>query len=100
MFKEWQKGSFVRLVKNPNYHVKGKPYIDEIYWQIIPDAAARSVAFETGKIDVLPGGSVENFDFPRLGKLKHTCVTPAGWEFLSLFARLCLNHCARPTSLH
>jgi len=35
MFKEWQKGSFVRLVKNPNYHVKGKPYIDEIYWQII-----------------------------------------------------------------
>src|SRR6266850_391354 len=34
MFKEWQKGSFVRLVKNPNYHVKGKPYIDEIYWQV------------------------------------------------------------------
>jgi peptide/nickel transport system substrate-binding protein len=54
MFKEWQKGSFIRLVKNPNYHVKGKPYIDEIYWQIIPDAAARSVAFETGKVDVLP----------------------------------------------
>ena len=45
MFKEWQKGSFIRLVKNPNYHEKGKPYLDEIYWQIIPDAAARSVAY-------------------------------------------------------
>src|SRR3954454_19806089 len=60
MFKEWQKGSFIHLVKNPNYHVKGMPYIDGIYWQIIPDAAARSVAYETGKVDVLPGGSVEN----------------------------------------
>ncbi len=78
MFKEWQKGSFIRLVKNPNYHIKGKPYIDEIYWQVIPDAAARSVAFETGKVDVLPGGSVENFDVPRLSKLKDVCVTGAG----------------------
>ena len=75
MFKEWQKGSFIHLVKNPNYHEKGKPYLDEIYWQIIPDAAARSVAYETGKVDVLPGGSVENFDVPRLsqaeGHLRH-----------------------------
>ena len=92
MFKEWQKGSFIRLVKNPNYYEKGKPYIDEIYWQIIPDAAARSVAFETGKVDVLPGGSVENFDVPRLSKLKDTCVTGAGWEFFSPLAWLWLNN--------
>ena len=41
MFKEWQKGSFIKLVKNPNYHIKGKPHLDEIYWHVIPDAAAR-----------------------------------------------------------
>src|SRR6266850_3810060 len=98
MFKEWQKGSFVRLVKNPNYHVKGKPYIDEIYWQIIPDAAARSVAYETGKVDVLPGGSVENFDVPRISKLKDTCVTGAGWEFFSPLAWMWLNNRAGPTA--
>jgi peptide/nickel transport system substrate-binding protein len=98
MFKEWQKGSFIRLVKNPNYHVKGKPYIDEIYWQVIPDAAARSVAFETGKVDVLPGGSVENFDVPRISKLKNTCVTGAGWEFFSPLAWMWLNNRAGPTA--
>ncbi len=54
MFKEWKKGSYIRLVKNPNYHVAGKPYLDEIYWHVIPDAAARAVAFETGKVDILP----------------------------------------------
>lgn len=92
MFKEWQKGSFIKLVKNPNYYIKGKPALDEIYWHVIPDAAARAVAFETGKIDVLPGGSVENFDVPRLTKLKNVCVTGNGWEFFSPHSWLALNN--------
>ncbi|MGE5158114.1 MAG: ABC transporter substrate-binding protein, partial [Gemmatimonas sp.] len=96
MFKEWQKGSFIHLVKNPNYHEKGKPYINDIYWQVIPDAAARAVAFETGKVDVLPGGSVENFDVPRLSKLPGTCVTGKGWEFFSPLAWLWLNNRSGP----
>lgn len=98
MFKEWQKGSFIRLVKNPNYYIKGKPYLDEIYWHVIPDAAARSVAYETGKVDVLPGGSVENFDVPRLSKLPNTCVTGNGWEFFSPLSWLWLNNRSGPTA--
>jgi peptide/nickel transport system substrate-binding protein len=98
MFKEWQKGAFIHLVKYPNYYIKGKPYIDEIYWHIIPDAAARAVAFETGKVDVLPGGSVENFDVPRLSKLKNVCVTGAGWEFFSPHSWLWLNNRQGPTA--
>jgi peptide/nickel transport system substrate-binding protein len=98
MFKEWQKGAFIHLVKNPNYYIKGKPYIDEIYWHIIPDAAARAVAFETGKVDVMPGGSVENFDVPRLSKLKNVCVTGAGWEFFSPHSWLWLNNRQGPTA--
>ncbi len=98
MFKEWQKGSFIKLVKNPNYHVKGKPLLDEIYWHVVPDAAARAVAFETGKVDILPGGSVENFDVPRLSKLKDVCVTGKGWEFFSPLSWLWLNNRQGPTA--
>lgn len=98
MFKEWQKGSFIKLVKNPDYHVKGKPNLDEIYWHVIPDAAARAVAFETGKVDILPGGSVENFDVPRLSKLKDVCVTGKGWEFFSPLSWLWLNNRSGPTA--
>lgn len=98
MFKEWQKGSFIKLVKNPKYHVKGKPYLDEIYWHVIPDAAARSVAFETGKVDILPGGSVENFDVPRLSKLKDVCVTGKGWEYFGPLAWMWLNNRQGPTA--
>ena len=98
MFKEWQKGSFIKLVRNPGYHVKGRPYLDEIYWHVIPDAAARAVAFETGKVDVLPGGTVENFDVPRLSKLKDVCVTGKGWEFFGPHSWLWLNTRSGPTA--
>jgi len=91
-FDKWEKGSYIHLVKNQDYYLEGKPYIDEIYWHVIPDAASRAVAFETGKVDVLPGGSVENFDVPRLTGLPNTCVTEKGWEYFSPLAWLWLNN--------
>lgn len=98
MFAEWQKGSFIRLKKNPNYRIKGRPYLDEIYWHVIPDASSRTIAFETGRVDVLPGGSVENFDVSRLSKLDNTCVTAAGWELFSPLAWMWLNNRSGPTA--
>ena len=90
-FKEWKKGSYVHLVRNEDYWHKGKPLLDEIYFQIIPDAAARAVAYETGKVDVLTGGSVEIFDVARLSKLPNTCVTTKGWEMFAPHAWITPN---------
>ena len=47
-FEAWEKGSFIHLVKNEDYYVDGLPYLDEVYYRVIPDAASRAVAFETG----------------------------------------------------
>ena len=82
-FDEWQRGSFIRLVKNDQYWQDGKPYLDEIVFNVVPDAASRAVAFETGKVDVLRGGDVEYFDVQRLAALPDAETTNAGWEFLS-----------------
>ena len=79
-FKEWQRGSFIQLVKNENYHEAGLPKIDSVFWHIIPDAASRAAAFESGKVDVLPGGTAEYFDVVRLAKLPGAAVTTKGWE--------------------
>jgi peptide/nickel transport system substrate-binding protein len=91
-FKEWRKGSYIHLVRNEDYHVPGRPYLDEIYFRIIPDAAARAVAYETGQVDVLTGGSVEIFDVARLSKLPNTCVTTKGWEMFAPHAWVSVNH--------
>ena len=95
-FDEWKRGSYIHLVKNPDYYVKGKPYLDELYYQVIPDGASRSVAFETGNIDVVPGGSVENFDIPRLKDLPNTCMTEKGWEYFAPLSWLWLNNRKAP----
>jgi peptide/nickel transport system substrate-binding protein len=90
-FQEWEKGSYIHLVKNEDYYIEGKPQIDEIYWRVIPDAASRAVAFETGEVDVLPGGSVENFDIPRLIEMDGVCSTGDGWEYFAPHAWLWIN---------
>lgn len=91
-FKEWRKGSFVHLARNESYWDKGKPYLDEVYFQFIPDAASRATAYETGRVDVLTGGAVEIFDVARLSKLPNTCVTTKGWEMFAPHAWISVNH--------
>ena len=81
--KEWKRGSYIHLVKNPDYFKPGLPYLDEIYLRVIPDAASRAVAFERGTVDVLRGGDVENFEVRRLQKLPGVSATSAGWEMFS-----------------
>ena len=97
-FEAWEKGSYIHLVKNEDYYVDGLPYLDEVYYRVIPDAAARAVAFETGEVDVLPGGSVENWDVPRLTEMDNVCSTGSGWEFFAPHAWMWLNNREGPTS--
>ncbi|NPD16765.1 ABC transporter substrate-binding protein [Xinfangfangia sp. D13-10-4-6] len=89
--QEWKKGSYIHLVRNTDYWLAGHPKIDEIYWQVIPDAAARAVAFETGTIDVLPAGSVDVYDVARLSALEGACMTTGGWEMASPIAWIAVN---------
>ncbi len=85
-------------MKNEDYYLDGKPYLDEVYYRVIPDAASRAVAFETGEVDVLPGGSVENWDVQRLTELENACSTGKGWEFFAPHAFMWLNNREGPTS--
>ncbi|HWK63551.1 MAG TPA: ABC transporter substrate-binding protein [Rhizobiaceae bacterium] len=95
-FAEWKKGSFIHLVKNPDYWGDGKPYLDDIFFHVIPDANSRAIAFETGKVDVLRAGDVENFDIRRLAELDSVELTEAGWEILQPVGYIHLNNRHKP----
>jgi peptide/nickel transport system substrate-binding protein len=90
-FKEWVKGSNVHLVRNDQYHDANVPMVDAVYFHVIPDAASRAAAFESGRIDVAPGGSVELFDIQRLSKLPGAAVTTKGWEYFAPLSWLWIN---------
>lgn len=90
-FKEWRRGEYIKLERNPNYWKEGKPYLDELIFNIIPDSASRAVAFEQGAVDVLRGGDIDNVDVKRLSSLPDVEYTTQGWEMFSPQAYLIFN---------
>ncbi|MER9603706.1 ABC transporter substrate-binding protein [Mesorhizobium sp. M0243] len=95
-FAEWKKGSFIHLVRNPDYWDAGKPHLNDIFFHVIPDANSRAIAFETGQVDVLRAGDIENFDITRLAGLDGVQLTEAGWEFLQPVGYIHLNNRHKP----
>ncbi|QTP54991.1 ABC transporter substrate-binding protein [Billgrantia sulfidoxydans] len=97
-FDDWERGTVIQLVRNDDYYEEGLPYLDGVNWHVIPDGASRAVAYENGTVDVLPNGTVENFDIPRLTEMDNTCVTEEGHEYFSPFAMLWMNNREGPTA--
>jgi peptide/nickel transport system substrate-binding protein len=98
MFKEWKKGSHIILERNPNYWKKGKPYLDQVIFRVIPDGAARAIALETGELDLAPMNSVPQADMARLAKLKHIALSNKGAEGLGPLLWLEINLRDKPLS--
>jgi peptide/nickel transport system substrate-binding protein len=90
-FVEWVKGSHIILERNPNYWDKPKPYIDRIVWRIIPDHAARSIALESGEIDVGPINPVPLSDINRLLAMPHLVGDTTDNKLTGKFHRLEFN---------
>ncbi len=70
MFQSWDKGSDMKLAKNPYYWDKGEdgqplPYLDGIDFQIIPDDATRILKLQSGEIQ-----GAEFIPYSRVDELK------------------------------
>lgn len=51
-FADWKQNNSIKLVKNADYWKKGKPYLDEIDYRIIPNRATAMLAFISGQEDM------------------------------------------------
>jgi len=79
VFKEWQSGSSITFVANPNYY-KGKPKVDQIFIKIVPDDAAQIAALKAGDSDIGTFISYEDMaDLEKLGTLD-LVKTPSGYQ--------------------
>jgi len=91
VFKEWKRGEYVLLERNPNYWDAGKPYIDKLIFRVIPDAGARAAAIEKGEIQYAPFNPVPFRDLERLAALPALKVETRGYEWLSSLFYLDFN---------
>jgi|GEM_PF-1311488 len=53
MWEEWQPGSSLSLVKNPNYWQQGQPALEAVEYAIIPDATALVAAMQSERAQVV-----------------------------------------------
>src|ERR1700675_488423 len=55
-FKEWKRGESVDLERNPDYFVKGRPYLDGIRYLVVAERSTRTAALQAGRADVASPG--------------------------------------------
>src|SRR5438105_1048809 len=51
-FVEFKPNEYIKVVRNPEYWKKDRPYLDGIEYQIIKNVATGSLAFVSGKVDM------------------------------------------------
>lgn len=98
VFKEWKKGEYLVLERNPSYWDKDKtgtkPYLDKIIFRIILDASARAAALEKGEAQYAVFNPVPLRDVERLEKQGALKFETGGYSWLApwLFADLNLDN--------
>ena len=63
---EWKRGASIRLMRNDQYWDGDKPYLQSIIFQVIPQAANRVPALQTGEIDELLDFYTPKPEVPRI----------------------------------
>ena len=66
--KEWRKGEFIEYVKNPDYFVKGRPYLDHVKYIIIKERGTRVAALQAGQVDAAFPGDTSKTTAEQLKK--------------------------------
>jgi len=73
--KENKPGELVEYVRNPDYFVKGRPYLDGIKFVVIRDRSTQIAALQSGQLDVAGSGwNKTNAENARSGHPKLTIV--------------------------
>ncbi|MBI3507259.1 MAG: ABC transporter substrate-binding protein [Proteobacteria bacterium] len=49
--KEWRRGEYVEYVRNPDYFVAGRPYLEGLRYVVIAERGTRFAALQAGRLD-------------------------------------------------
>jgi len=77
--KEWRKGEYLDYVKNPDYFIKGRPYLDALHYVVIVERGTRTAALQAGQLDVAFPGETTKAAAEQLKKaVPQLVITPVG----------------------
>jgi peptide/nickel transport system substrate-binding protein len=73
--KEWRRGELVEYVKNTDYFVKGRPYLDGLRYFVITERGTRTAALQAGRLDAAMPGETTRSAAEQLKAAVPTMVT-------------------------
>ena len=91
---EFKPRESIVLEKYPGFFIKDRPRFDRVIFRIIPDPAAQAIALERGEIDLLPGGTLSQFN--QLAKSPQVVVSRKGGEAIGPLGWLAFNLKKKP----
>ncbi len=87
MLEEWKDRVHLKLKRNPDYWDKGKPYLDGLTIQVIPDEASVIAGLRTGTVHHTLLEDAKNYDLVKDNKaLTVMRGQAARWDLLDLNA--------------
>jgi peptide/nickel transport system substrate-binding protein len=92
VFADYRPGELIQVTAYDGYWDDGKPYLDEIVFQFLPEAAAKAAALETGDIDLTVFSAIPLLDLGRIDALDDVSAITAGYEGLTYEITLDFNH--------
>lgn len=78
VFKEWQRGDYILLERNPDYW-GGRPHLNRVRIKTITDPGSRAAALEAGEVHYSPFSSVAPSEVARLKKVPGLRIETGGY---------------------
>jgi peptide/nickel transport system substrate-binding protein len=95
---EWQRGDHLTFTANRDYFRKGFPYLDQVIFKVVADAAIGIQSFRNGELDaVLSQGVPGGLPYALVRQIVD--ARPAGIafnEFVQAFSQVLWMNCAAP----
>ncbi len=95
-FVRWERGSYLRLERNPHYWDQPKPYLDQIIFRFLPDAAGRAAALEAGDVQLVAETGIPGSDLVRLARDPAFTVERRGYNYIAPITFLAFNLDRKP----
>jgi peptide/nickel transport system substrate-binding protein len=75
--KEWKHGEYIDYVKNTDYFVKGRPYLDAMRYIVIKERGTRIAALQAGQADtIMPGETTKSAAEQLKGAVPKMVIRP------------------------
>ncbi len=92
VFDHWTSGQEIVLKRNPNYFLKGHPYLDELKFEFASSITTALLQLEAGQVDVLgdgiPSGQVVQVMSNPTWKSQVTTAPQIAWYYVFMNVRV------------